>query len=99
MTEAIQSERNRGSPNGAHGKAACFPASGAITGILDISAMTNTWAFGRELQTASDSRLASAPQTATPAGATTAHNKPQFQPPESPRHIESPAGIQCVKSE
>src|SRR5580698_8386863 len=40
MTDAIQSDRNRGSPNGAHGETECLVAIGSITGILNISAIS-----------------------------------------------------------
>src|SRR6266478_5029937 len=39
MTEAIHSDRNSGSPNGAQGETDGFAAIGAITGMLIISAM------------------------------------------------------------
>src|SRR6267143_5130032 len=38
MTDAIQSDRNSGSPNGAQGETEGFPAIGATTGMLIISA-------------------------------------------------------------
>src|ERR1700675_5067830 len=39
MTEAIQSDRNSGSPNGAQGETEFFAAIGATTGMLIISAI------------------------------------------------------------
>src|SRR5216684_496097 len=39
MTEAIQSDRNSGSPNGAQGETECFAESGATIGMLIISAI------------------------------------------------------------
>ena len=40
MTDAIQSDRNSGSPNGAHAETERLRVLGATTGILIISAMS-----------------------------------------------------------
>src|SRR6266404_5541618 len=43
MTEAIQSDRNSGSPSGAQGETEGFAAIGATTGMLIISAISLFW--------------------------------------------------------
>jgi hypothetical protein len=51
MTDAIQSDRNSGSPNGAQGETERRGVTGSMTGILIISAMRNSFDL---LRTAND---------------------------------------------
>jgi hypothetical protein len=87
MTDAIQSDRNSGSPNGAQGETERFRAIGSAIGILIISAMslrvesrepplnpsTALRAGSRDARPSINELQV--PQTATPAAAKPAHNK------------------------
>src|SRR5579859_2995728 len=102
MTEAIQSERNSGSPRGAQAETVRLSATGPAAGILIISAIRSV-KISREQRianddqrTTNDQRPTTVPQTATRFCAMLRLRRSEARLPESLRHSESDAVHPCA---